>query len=203
MGGEFEAIPHDLNLPFEDSRLYGTFDLVTDHGTCEHVFNMVEAYRTMHRLLKKQGLMIIMQAVYKGNGYHYYDYSFFEGMAAANGYKVLFSSYYVVPETGEDNYHLPLSPELLGVLDWAKAGQIGICYVMQKQEDTSDFRYPYQYHSNREGIQGYSLQFLPSPPGRAYIPIARTLESSSTKEVLRHLCGRVPLLRKIGLRFGL
>ena len=60
MGGEFEAIPHDLNFPFEDTQLYGSYDLVTDYGTCEHVFNTVEAYRTMHRLLKKQGLMVVI-----------------------------------------------------------------------------------------------------------------------------------------------
>lgn len=203
MGGEFEAIPHDLNLPFEDSRLYGSYDLVTDYGTCEHVFNTVEAYRTMHRLLKKQGLMVVMQGVYGSNGFHYYDLSFFEGIAAANGYTIIYSSYYIVPETREDNYHIPLSLELLNVLDWTKVKAIGICYVMQKQNDSSDFHYPYQYHTNREELQGCSLQFLPFPPSRAYLPLARTMESTSTKEVLRHLCGRVPLLKKIGLKLGL
>ena len=147
--------------------------------------------------------MVVMQGVYGSNGFHYYDLSFFEGIAAANGYTIIYSSYYIVPVTRQDNYHIPLSLELLEVLDWAKVKQIGICYVMQKQNDSSDFHYPYQYHTNREEVQGYSLQFLPVPPSRAYLPLARTLESTSTKEVLRHLAGRFPLLKKIGLKLGL
>ena len=203
IGGEFEAMPHDLNFPLEDSRLYDSFDLVTDYGTCEHVFNTAEAYRTMHRLLKKQGLMVVMQGVYRGNGYHYYDLSFFEGIAAANDYKVLFSSYVVFPKTHQDQYHVPLSLELLDVLDWAKVQRIGICYVMQKQQDSSEFHYPNQFLPHGEGIQGYSLQFLPVPPARVYLPLSRTLETTSAKAVLRHLAGRVPLLKNIGLKLGL
>src|SRR3989338_4123011 len=63
------AIPLDLNFPLDDKSLYGKFDLVTDYGTNEHVFNTAEAYRTVHRLCKENGLIIVMQAVFRGNGY--------------------------------------------------------------------------------------------------------------------------------------
>ena len=60
---EHGAIPLDLNQPLEDISLYGQFDRVTDFGCNEHAFNIAEAYRTMHRLYKKKGLLVIFQAI--------------------------------------------------------------------------------------------------------------------------------------------
>ena len=64
LNGEHESVPHDLNLPFTDSSLCGHFDLVSDHGANEHVFNIAEAYRTTHRLCKPGGIIVIIQALY-------------------------------------------------------------------------------------------------------------------------------------------
>ncbi|HCX20574.1 MAG TPA: hypothetical protein DHN29_01595 [Cytophagales bacterium] len=58
---ELGSISHDYNLPFKDTSLYSQFDLVTDYGACEHAFNIAEAYRTMHRLCRPGGLIIIAQ----------------------------------------------------------------------------------------------------------------------------------------------
>lgn len=177
LGERHGAIPLDLNMPLEDHSLYGQYDLVTDYGTNEHVFNIAEAYRTMHRLCKQQGIMMIQQVVYNGNGYYAFDPSFFEGIAAANNYKILFSSYIIVGKTptsaGSSNqFHVPLSRELLDIVDWTKVQEIGICYVMQKQSE-SDFRYPYQDDllARAQGIYAYQLQFLPEPPSRTYLPL--------------------------------
>ena len=202
LGREHGAIPLDLNLPLEDSSLYGQYDLVTDHGCNEHAFNIAEAYRTMHRLCKLQGLMIIVQSVWRGNGYYLFDKSFFEGIAAANNYKILFSSYIVTTNTptsagSENEFHIPLSHELLDVIDWAKVLFIGICYVLQKQAD-SDFKYPYQgeYLSRIQGHHGYEIQFLPNPPSRTYVPLRESvLEVTQVKvlinEVIRKIIRRI------------
>ena len=201
LGGEHGAIPHDLNMPLEDHQLYGRYDLVTDHGTNEHVFNTVEAYRTMHRLLKQQGIMMVIQCVYHGNGYYGYDPSFFEGIAAANDYRILFSSYVILGKTGSNQFHVPLSIELLELVDWTKVGSIGICYVMQKQSESHDFNYPYQgqFLAATQGHYGYQLQFLPDPPSRTYLPLRgplytfgplHTLEHISVKSILKYLFKR-------------
>ena len=89
---EHESISLDFNLPLEDTSLYSQFDLVTDHGACEHAFNIAETYRTMHRLCKPKGLIVIAQSLWGGNGYFLYDESFFDGIAAANNYKIIFNS---------------------------------------------------------------------------------------------------------------
>jgi len=224
---EFGSIPLDLNLPLTDSSLLGKYDLVADHGTNEHVFNVVEAYRTMHRLCKPGGLMVHMQAVYGGNGYYNFDISFFEGMASANGYRTLFSSYVVylkrkylsIPETRAqaagtleperpDQFHIPLSQELIDVINWSKdRAELGICYVFQKQSD-DDFNNAYQgnYQAQNQGNLGYQLQFLADPPSRTYVPlfsadIESELGAIRGGVVASHLLGRVK--RRLKARLGL
>ena len=169
LNAELGAIPLDLNDPLEDESLYGQFDLVTDHGCNEHAFNIAEAYRSMHRLCRNQGLMISCQGVWNTNGYYFFDLSFFEGLAAANDYKILFSSYVVGLESAEagsyHQFHVPLSRPLLDALDKSKVKSLGICYVFQKQNE-EEFQLPYQgpYLSQRQGHQGFELQFLSTPP---------------------------------------
>lgn len=204
LGGLHDAIRFDLNLPFEDASLYGQHDLVTDYGTNEHVFNTSEAFRTMHKLCKQHGLMLIVQVYYRGNGYYTYDSSFFEGLAAANNYKIIFSSYLLAsrPKTNNGSapeFLVPLSDELLDLLDWTKVQEIGICYLMQKQSD-ADFRCPYQdrYLAEKQGHYGYRLQFLPGPPpGRTYLPMY-SLEDIRAKSLLQVFIRKA--VRRIKLR---
>lgn len=195
MNNEVGAIPIDLNFPLEDMTLYSQYDLVTDHGTCEHVFNVSEAYRTMHRLCKPHGIMVIAQMVTNTNGYYTFDLSFFEGIAAANNYKILFSSYIVTLKAFTDagsaiQLSIPLSRELLDAIDWAKVESVGINYVLQKQSD-ADFQLPYQgnYLSHNQGHFGYVHQFLPNPPSRTYLPLY--LNEVLAKDLLKILYKKI------------
>lgn len=196
MNAELGAIPLDLNEPLEDKSLYGKFDLVTDHGCNEHAFNVAEAYRTMHRLCRNQGLMICCQGVWNTNGYYLFDLSFFEGLAAANNYKILFSSYIVDLESTESEsnhqFHVPLSRHLLDAFDNSKLATLGICYVLQKQND-EEFQLPYQgpYLSQRQGHSGFELQFLPNPPSRTYVPMSEEVQSVRTRDLVRLVIKRI------------
>lgn len=182
---DYGAIPLDLNYPLEDTSLYNSFDVVTDFGGAEHVFNMPEVYRSIHRLCKPQGLIIAIQGLYGGNGYYSFDHSFFEGISMANRYSILFCSLLITPKTVSPEAvpaqtHLPLSIELLDTLDLGKVNRIEVSYVMQKTSE-EDFKIPYQgvCMSEQERIAGYKLQFLPIPPSRSYVPIAIPDPSSS------------------------
>jgi len=197
LNGEQGAVQLDLNVPLEDVSRYAQCDLVTDYGNNEHVFNVAEAYRTMHRLCTEHGIMIIEQAVHGGNGYFTFDLSFFEGIAAANRYKILFSSYVITGQTktrtgSVDQFHIPASRELLSAVDWAKVAHVSICYVFQKQSGV-DFQYPYQGHylSEVQGHDGFELQFLPTPPSRTYVPVRSSLEAIPAKTLLRCLIRKV------------
>jgi SAM-dependent methyltransferase len=173
---EHGAISHDYNIPFEDTTLYSQFDLVTDHGSCEHAFNIAESYRTMHRLCKPGGLIVIAQMLWGGNGYFLYDKHFIEGVAAANNYKIMFNSYVICTGTktrnGSDHqFHIPMNKDLLMSIDLNRVGAIGVYAVIQKQND-ADFKFPYQgqYLSEQQGNMGFNRVFHHDSPGYSYIP---------------------------------
>ncbi len=193
-----DSIIVDLNYPLEDKNLLGSFDLVTDHGNNEHPYNMPEAYRTMHRLCAKDGLMIIMQGVLWGNGYFNFDESFFESLAAANKYQILFASYIIdlkeMTRAGSNIQLLvPLSRDLINAFEYSKIGGIYICYVFRKSSN-DDFRYPYErgLRSEADKVLGYKLQFLVDPPSRLSIPIFEGDDVPiAAKKLVRMLIGRV------------
>jgi SAM-dependent methyltransferase len=173
---EHGAIRHDLNYPLEEVSLYGKYDLVTDHGSCEHVFNIAEAYRTIHRLCKVGGLIVISQSLWGGNGYFLYDRPFFEGIAAANGYRIIYDAYVLcllsnTLENSGQQFHIPLARDLLKVIDLSKVDEIGVYAVLQKQEDT-EFQFPYQgeYLAQRQQHAGFKRLFYRDPAGYSYVP---------------------------------
>lgn len=201
MNGEHGAIPLDLNKELTDTKLRNRFDMITDHGCNEHIFNASEAFRTMHWLCKPDGLIVICQQLYRGNGYYLFEPSFFEGLAAANSYKVLFTSFSVTLKEKTENgsnhqYHIPLSYELIEALEWTKLHGIGINYVMQKTS-AADFKLPYQdsYMSEKHGNRGYALQFDLRPPSRSYVPL-QDLGGLKGAELVTELKRRVR--RKLG-----
>ncbi|MBA57739.1 MAG: hypothetical protein CMQ40_01060 [Gammaproteobacteria bacterium] len=99
--GEYSAIDfmdpmanfkHDFNFEYRPGQL---FDVVTNFGTSEHIFNTGEAFRTIHRLTKPGGLMIHVTPTY-GSYYHGFFNThsiLFESMAHFNNYVIEDLSY--------------------------------------------------------------------------------------------------------------
>ena len=208
LNGELGSIPHDMNLSFDNELYYAKYDLVSDYGCNEHIFNVAEAYRTMHRLCKPNGILVNMQGVWRGNGYYRFDESFFEGIAAANNYRILYSSYVVLPKPSvagsvkSPQFHIPISELLLHTIDWGKTNFLAICYVFQKRA-SEDFRFAYQgdFLSQVEKNNGYRLQFLPTPPSRSYVPLREhALDVIRTKDLIRAVVVRV--LRRVFKSIG-
>jgi SAM-dependent methyltransferase len=195
MNKEHGSISLDFNLPLEDTSLYSQFDLVTDHGACEHAFNIAETYRTMHRLCKPKGLIVIAQSLWGGNGYFLYDESFFDGIAAANNYKIIFNSYVIATESktpnGSDNqFHIPLNRDLLKTIDLSKTS-IGVYVVLQKQ-DKSDFKFPYQgqYLAKKQGHFGFNRIYHQNPLSSSFLPEAK-ITALSGRDLLKELFRRI------------
>jgi len=159
----------DLNYPLDENKKYKQYDLITDFGNNEHVFNVAEAYRTMFKLCKKDGYMWIHQSVIKGNGFFNYDISFFEGMAAANKLGIVYSAY-VVHTGNYDQFLIPCDTKLLNAIDFSKVENISITYIFKKKFDT-DFNYYYQYNINKLN-RIYNTHYISSgfPSERYYIP---------------------------------
>jgi hypothetical protein len=174
---------------------YSQFDVVTDHGACEHAFNIGEAYRTMHRLCKPGGLIIIAQNIWGGNGYYNFDSAFFDGLAAANKYHILYSSYMINTKEKTDNgstlqFHVPMNRKLLDTIDITKVESIGIYGVLKKQVE-AEFEYPYQGGclSEKQGNIGFNRLFHRDPPSYSYIPIG--IDSQRTPLLIKTIIERV------------
>jgi len=207
INSEHGAINYDLNKPFEDKSLFNKFDVVTDHGSCEHIFNVSECYRTIHNLTKKDGYIIIAQGLLKGNGYFLFDKAFVEGMSAANNYKIIFSSYTISTGTKTKNgsnhqFHIPQTESLFDSINFSKIRNIGIYAVLQKQSN-DDFKIPYQNDLMKEKYNcvGFNRIYFKDSLSYSYIPSAKlTTGETSFKILLKEFVCR--FIKKIKLLFS-
>lgn len=89
LNGEYGALQLDLNT----AAWHGDhqFDVVTNHGTSEHIFNQENCFRIIHDLTKPGGLMIhvIPTRGYHRHGFFTVSSLLFEELERANGYAVV------------------------------------------------------------------------------------------------------------------
>jgi SAM-dependent methyltransferase len=77
----------DLNLPLPE---IGRFDVVTDFGTSEHVFNIAQSYANIHRILSANGVALFTPPTFAfiNHGFFNIHPMVFAELAAANGYEL-------------------------------------------------------------------------------------------------------------------
>lgn len=78
----------DLNKPIPPME---PFDLVTDFGTGEHIFDQAQVWRTMHQLCKPGGFIAFDRpsAGYQTHCFYLTNECLYRDIAAANGYDVV------------------------------------------------------------------------------------------------------------------
>jgi SAM-dependent methyltransferase len=79
----------DLNLTLKK---LGHFDLVTDFGTGEHIFDQAQVWRSIHRLTKPGDGYIAFDRPtqgYEGHCFYRVDESWFIDIATANEYRIV------------------------------------------------------------------------------------------------------------------
>lgn len=83
----------DLNdpLPARHESLFGLFDLVTDFGTGEHIFNQAQVFMTLHGLAKPGGYIAIDRPCRGMEDHCFYSIhpTLLHDLAAANGYAII------------------------------------------------------------------------------------------------------------------
>ena len=82
------AEPVDLNYPVLADHQY---DVVTNFGTTEHIFNQASVFETIHNFTKASGLMLHVvpnQGQYN-HGFYNYHPTFFYDLASANEYEMI------------------------------------------------------------------------------------------------------------------
>jgi SAM-dependent methyltransferase len=82
----------DLNNAVPD---IGSFDVVTNFGTIEHVFDIGQAFRSLHRLLKPGGVSLHCMPAFAFIDHGFYNIHpiFFIELATANAYDIVDFSY--------------------------------------------------------------------------------------------------------------
>lgn len=84
------TITADLNRPLSPD--LGLFDLVTDFGTGEHIFNQHQVWKSVHYLTKPNGGFIVFDRPvqgYDGHCYYLTHEALYNDLALANGYEVV------------------------------------------------------------------------------------------------------------------
>ena len=85
------AVPLDLNLSGLPEAHIGRYDIVTNHGTSEHILNQWNVFKVVHDAAKRGGLMFhaVPMACDFEHGLVSYNPKFFWGLAETNGYDIL------------------------------------------------------------------------------------------------------------------
>ena len=100
------SIALDLNYDAVSPSEMGKYQLVTNFGTTEHVANQLNAFKIVHDLARRGGVMLHhlpMQGMLN-HGLVNYNPKFFWMLARSNGYRVVYmnvsagTSYYALPE---------------------------------------------------------------------------------------------------------
>lgn len=131
----------DLNKPI---KLRQQYDVVYNHGTAEHVFNIAQVFRTMHEACKDGGLMI-HECPFTGwvdHGFYCLQPTLFWDLASTNGYTVGFAAIeHMRSRTWRD---------LAGredVLELRRRGELAddlMLFVVLVKNGDEDFRIPMQ-----------------------------------------------------------
>jgi hypothetical protein len=81
-----------LDLNTADAIDMAQFNVVTNHGTSEHVFDQANVFCFMHDLCAVNGIMIHMvpsPRYGRTHGFYYYDKALFRHIAACNKYEII------------------------------------------------------------------------------------------------------------------
>jgi len=140
----------DINepLPIEDR-----FDVVTNIGTTEHVFNQYQAFKSIHELTRPKGLMIhsLPNQGCFDHGFYNYHPTFFFDLCEANGYELPVFVYADAMQTPNKIVQLHTRADYVRL---AIAKQLspysGLFLVAKKGESDTPFKIPRQgYYDNR------------------------------------------------------
>jgi len=151
--GRHDAFVWDLNFPIPDEHK-GKYDLVTDHGTSEHVFNVYQAFKNIHDLAHKSSV-IIQMLPFQGHvdhGFFNFQPCFFEDLAFENDYEILKKAVviYHVEDNAESAQIIPYTKESFKETYFQDKGSEAIFAIAMRRRTNKDFKIPFH------GIYGSS-----------------------------------------------
>ena len=145
LNGTPAAYRLDLNEPYEHAVIpKDNYDVIINHGTAEHIFNIAQVFRTMHDCCADGGLMV-HDAPFTGwidHGFYCLHPTLFYDLAMANCYEVVKVAIHtiegqrIIPVEGRDH-----------VASLAAAGKIpqnAMLFVAFRKLNDAPFKVPIQ-----------------------------------------------------------
>lgn len=167
MDGRHDALAFDLNKNI--SATYGytkKFDLVTNHGTTEHVFDQATAFLNIHNLCAEGGIMLhaLPFQGYINHGFYNYQPGFYRDLAAANNYSMIGMFLNIDRRLGDLT---PYSDDLMKFLHVPPGTDMALFVVLKKVTD-QEFRASYDAKFAKSFVSpkdyqypGATMQFFP------------------------------------------
>ena len=139
---KFGSLVLDLNFDAVPENCRGRYDLTTNHGTTEHVFNQYNAFKVMHDLTAPGGLMLhaLPFTVHLEHGFFNYQPNLFDALARYNSYKTL--GVWIGPDWTMSSF-IPWQPLLLDFLT-LNSKTTHLLVVLQQKLSNTDFCVPIQ-----------------------------------------------------------
>lgn len=167
--GSNGSIVMDLN---EDQRAKGfdkQFDLVTNYGTSEHVFNQHNFFKNAHDLCRTGGIMIhgVPFQGYLNHGLFNYQPNLFTDLARTNGYELL--GIYMNPDANCETL-APYTDELMKFVSFPSVAQSTMLLLVALRKTNGDaFKGPYdsKYIGASKFKDSYGIKTLP----KTYLPL--------------------------------
>jgi SAM-dependent methyltransferase len=142
--GRAGSLVLDMNFDGAPQEHIGNYDLVTNHGTSEHLLNQYNVFKLMHDFTRPGGIMIhaVPFTVHLEHGFFNYQPNFFECLARYNSYEIL--GLWVGPDWQLPSF-VPWQPELLDFL-MLSSKTTHLLVVALRKLYAADFRVPFQGH---------------------------------------------------------
>lgn len=143
MSGDSLAYKLDLNCTI-DLGAFRDYDVVVNHGTAEHIFNIAQVFRTMHDHCNPGGFMV-HESPFTGwidHGFYNINPTLFYDLAAANGYDLPFIAIVQITE----KRILPLSnrEQLAHIVRCGGPPNNSMLFVLFKKKADEPFKIPMQ-----------------------------------------------------------
>lgn len=87
---EGASVVYDLNLPTPPAELQGRYDMIIDHGTLEHIFNIPNALNSIFQMLKVGGRVFhsLPSSNFVDHGFYMFSPTLFYDYYIANKYVI-------------------------------------------------------------------------------------------------------------------
>lgn len=133
--GTFGSLTLDTNFDPVPTEHKGKFHLTTNHGTIEHVFNQLNAFKMIHDFTAPQGLMLhaLPFTMHLEHGFFKYQPNVLDALARFNSYKTL--GMWVGSDWTPSSL-VPWEPRLLDYLKVSSNSTHLLVVLLQKQKDT-------------------------------------------------------------------